>query len=296
MTHHITSTQFDVRHVSRVEHDFSSHPALQFDSLRQLALRLHAKSPSLVKFIEPGAKLDSEFVLASKSYDGRTIDEVFDTLDTPGTWIAIYKAQTDPEFRAVVNEVIDSARHLLHGPDSRIVDVDAFVFISKAPSLTPFHIDRENNFLLQIHGSKHLSVWNPDDRKAVSEEAVEDWIYLRSLENVKFSEDKLSHAAYDENLKAGEGIFMPSTSAHMTRTETGSVEDAVSVTIGFVFYTATTKKHANIYAFNAIIRRLGLTPTPPGKSFALDTCKYMAGFCASRLLALVGVVKMPRGL
>ena len=194
-----------------------------------------------------------------------------------------------------MREVIDSASHLLQGPHRQIVDADAFIFISKAPTLTPFHIDRENNFLLQIHGNKRLSVWHPDDRKAVSESAVEDWVFLRSLENVSFTEDKISHAAYDGNLSAGEGLFMPSTSAHMTRTETSAIDDPVSVTIGFVFYTAATRKDANIYAMNAILRRLGVTPKPPGANAVLNSLKFMLGFCASRLLALIGKIQMPRG-
>ena len=85
MTYHISSQEFAIKRVSRLEHDFSSHPALQFDALRQLALRLHKLDTSQVKFIEPDAKLTSEFVLATESYDGRTIDDVFDSLEVPGT-------------------------------------------------------------------------------------------------------------------------------------------------------------------------------------------------------------------
>ena len=296
MTHYIKAENFDARRVSRITHDFSSHPALQFDELRELALRMKAQHPDLVKFIDPQAELTSEFVLATESYDGRSIEDIFDSLDVPGTWIAIYKAQTDPQFREVVQEVIRTASEHLNGADREIIDADAFIFISKAPTVTPFHIDRENNFLLQIHGNKRLSVWHPDDRKAVSEAAVEDWIYLRSLEKVTFSEDKIEHAAFDGNLAAGEGLFMPSTSAHMTRTETTVIDDPVSVTIGFVFYTAATRKDANIYAFNAIMRRLGITPSPPRSNSALDAIKYVLGYCASRVLALTGRVELPRGL
>ena len=146
MAYRISSGDFDIRRVCRVENDFSSHPALQFDALRKLALRLHDRDTGQVKFIEPNAELNSEFVPATESYDGRSID------------------------------------------------------------------------------------------------------------------------------------------------------DPVSVTIGFVFYTASTRKHANIYALNAILRRLGRTPKPPGENAVRDAVKYVLGYCASRLLALFGKVQMPRGL
>lgn len=296
MESRVVSKNFDVQRVSLLSHDFSKHTGLQFDALRQLALRVSARNTGQVKFINPGAQLTSKFELATGSYDGKTIDEIFDTLDTPGTWIAIYEAQTDPAFRRVVEEVIDSTRHLLTGLDSKIFDIDAYIFISRAPSLTPFHIDREHNFLLQIHGAKRLSVWDPDDRQAVSETAVEEWIVEQTLKHVTFSEDKITHAAFDGQLNAGQGLFMPSTSAHMTRTETASTTDPVSATVGFVFYTAATRKRANIYAMNTVLRRLGFEPGPPGRNAVIDTLKYFAGYCAIRLLVLLGKLDMPRGL
>ena len=296
MAERVSAIGFDARKVSKITHGFSNHPALQFDALRQLALRLDARGEGHVKFVDPSTKPESEFRLATSSYDGRSIDGVFDALDAPGTWLAIYEAQKDPQFRKVVEEVIDSTRHLLTGADSSIFDVDAYIFISKAPAVTPFHIDQENNFLLQIHGSKHLSVWNPDDRKAVDESSVEDWIVRHSLSSVKFSEEKLAHAAYDENMSAGEGIFMPSTSAHMSRTEDTSPNSTVSATVGFVFYTAATKRRANIYALNVVLRRLGFTPKPPGSSRPVDTVKYLLGYCAIRLLVRMGKLRMPRGI
>ncbi len=296
MTRHTVSSEtFDVTRVSRLKHDFDKHPALQMEALRSLALRLDARGEGHVKFIDPAAQLDSDFVLSTESHDGRTIDNVFDSLDVPGTWIAIYQAQDDPEFREVVATVIAAAGSLLSGSEAEILDADAYIFISRAPSLTPFHIDRENNFLLQVKGKKHMSVWNPDDRLAVSEACVEDWIVKQTLQNIEFTEQKLAHAALDGEIGAGDGIFMPSTSAHMTRTEDESSDAETSVTVGFVFYTAATRRRANIYALNSILRYIGLNPTPPRPAGLISAFKYSLGFAAVRLMNLLGILERPRG-
>ncbi len=226
--------------------------------------------------------------------DGRSVDQVFDSLDTPGTYIAIYEAQADPEFRKVVDDVISAGKGLLSGDDGEIFDTDAYVFISCAPTVTPFHIDRENNFFLQIRGVKHMSVWQPDDRDTVSEAAVEGWIVHQTLEDVRFDQSRLPFAAVDGDLRAGEGVFMPPTAAHMTQTETPGGE--VSVSVGFVFYSKASKRRANVYAWNAIQRRLGIAPAPPGVSALRDYVKFLLGFVSIRALSALGRLPKPRGM
>ncbi|MEO0366892.1 MAG: cupin-like domain-containing protein [Pseudomonadota bacterium] len=293
--HTVSADAFDVARVSRLKHSFDQHPELTLEALRDLALRLNARNEGHVKFIDPDANVDSAFILETKSHDGRSIDDVFDSIDTPGTWLAIYQAQDDPKFKTVVDAVINSAAALLSGREAEIFDVDAYIFISKAPSVTPFHIDRENNFLLQIRGNKRMSVWDPQDRKAVSAAGVENWIVKQTLQDVEFTEDKLQHAVIDGQIGPGEGVFMPSTAPHMTRTEDESSDADVSVTVGFVFYTKATQRRANILAFNTILRFLGITPNPPREHGLMDSVKFALGFVAIRLMNLVGYLERPRG-
>lgn len=290
----ISADPFDATRVCRLLHNFGDHPGLSNEALRGLANRLQAKDRRHVKFIDPATRVDSRLHHDSKAHDGRSVDQVFDTLTTPGTYIALYEAQADPEFRKVVDDVIEAGRKLLSGDHAEIFDTDAYVFISCAPTVTPFHIDRENNFFLQIRGTKHTSVWQPNDRETVSEAAVEGWIVHQSLDQVVFDEARLPFAAVDGNVKGGEGVFMPSTAAHMTQTETPGGE--VSVSVGFVFYSRATKRRANVHACNALLRRLGMSPTPAGENSLLDSCKYLIGFTAIRVLTALGRLQKPRGM
>ena len=49
--------------------------------------------------------------------------------------------------------------------------------------------------------------------------------------------------------------------------------DGVSISIGVVFYTDVTRRHAHIHALNRVLRRLGVSPRVPGASPLIDGLK-----------------------
>jgi hypothetical protein len=156
--------------------------------------------------------------------------------------------------------------------------MNGFIFISAPPSVTPFHIDRENNFWLQVRGRKSISVWDPQDREMVSQPDVENFIAFRSLANVTLR-DGLKERGLELDCGPGEGVYMPSTTPHATTSDTSwtSAGDGVAISIGINFYTPLTRRHANVHAFNHLLRTLGLNPTYPGTSDTLDKVKYLLG-------------------
>jgi len=186
--------------------------------------------------------------------------------------------------------VIESVRPLIEPQQGAIYMEQGFIFISAPPSVTPFHIDRENNFWLQVRGRKVMNVWEPTDRQAVAAADVDDFIVYGSLENVRMKEGDLERAhAFD--VGPGDGVYFPSTSPHSTRTEAGWTRpgDGVSVSIGVVFYTAHTRYRAYVHAWNLFLRRFGLDPREPGASAAADSVKHACG------RALVGLKRSLRG-
>jgi hypothetical protein len=74
-------------------------------------------------------------------------------------------------------------------------------------------------------------------------------------------------------------VYFPSTTPHMTRTDTHWVRpgDGVVISIGINFYTDETRRHANVHMFNKVLRRLGMTPRSPGTLAWLDGLKYPLG-------------------
>ena len=266
---------FSMKQVCAIKHDFHQHPLMQLDALEQLANTLMPMGGC--RFIKPGTTIKSEFHTKGTPPDGREISEVFHRLEEPGSWIALYNIERDPAYGRFVSDALGTVRHLIDREEPGMFSPQGFIFISAPPSVTPFHIDRENNFWLQIRGHKTMSVWNSDNRNVVSAADVESFVVERSLDNVKLN-DAVRPFALERDFAPGDGVYFPSTAPHATTSDDAWVSpgDRVSISIGIVFYTSVTRKHAHIHALNRTLRKFGMDPKFPGTS-SLDGVKYVAG-------------------
>ena len=267
---------FSTQRVEAIHHNFHEHPLMQLPELAKLARDLAATKQC--RFITPDTEQASAFAHNADAHDGRTIDEVFRRIEEPGSWVALYNVETHPVYREFLAEVTACVRPLVESQQPGMCKVGGFIFISAPPSVTPFHMDRENNFWLQVKGRKTMNVWNPTDRHVVAAEAVDEFIMYASLEKVRLK-DGFRERSHEFDVGPGDGVYFPSTSPHMTRSDPGWVYagDGVSISIGVVFYTDVTRRSANVHAWNHLLRRLGFSPREPGQSIGLDRVKYPFG-------------------
>lgn len=267
---------FSLDHPGAIRHDFHRHPLMSLEALAALAHRLFPTKQC--RFITPGSTQATPFAHRPRHPDGRDIDEVFRRIEEPGSWLALYNVETDPQYRVFLDEVTAAFRPLVEPVQPGIFNVGGFIFISAPPSVTPFHIDRENNFWLQVHGRKEMSVWDPRDREVVAAADVDQFIVYGALENVRLRDGHLGRRqAFD--VGPGDGVYFPSTSPHMTRSDPGWTRpgDGVSVSIGVVFYTSHTRHVARIHAWNLFLRQRGLSPREPGAGLLADGVKSLCG-------------------
>ena len=281
--------------VSPISHTFHRHPLMQTAALRQLASRL-AKTDQC-RFVRPGISQASVFAHAPYSADGRTIEQVFDELSRPGSWVALYNVETDELYRTFLSDVQSAFQHLVEREQGRVHSVGGFIFISAPPAVTPFHIDRESNFWLQIRGRKSMSVWNPGERGVIPDHVVEDFIVTRDLSQVRLNES-MRTKRLDFDTGPGDGVYFPSTSPHMTHSGRDWVSDGddICVSIGVVFYTDVTRRHARVHALNRLLRRCGFSPQPPGANKMKDRVKEMLGSAAVKVQRRLGLYDPPPGM
>lgn len=270
------SDQFDCLSMSPLKHNFDSHPLMQMDRLHQLAEYMMERKQC--RFVSPDIQQDSEFFHQSKTFDGRSLAEVFERIEEPKSWIALYNVEVHPEYKAFLDEVMAAVSPLVESQQKKIFNIGGFIFISAPPSVTPFHIDRENNFWLQVRGRKRMTVFGHRDRQIVSDLAVEQFITNRGLDGVCLN-DELIGRGREFDVGPGDGVYFPATSPHMTRTTEEWVKpsDGVSVSIGVVFYTDYTRHQAQIYQCNNIMRRFGFNPATPGSGYWSDLIKGQLG-------------------
>lgn len=267
---------FSTERMATLHHDYHRHPLMQMSALAELAHDLFKTGQC--RFLTPGATQSSEFFHKGETHDGRSIDEVFRRIEEPGSWVALYNVETNPRYRAFLNEVTLTVRALVEPQEPNMSDIGGFIFISAPPSVTPFHIDREHNFWMQVHGRKRLTVWDQNDRQVVSQPDVEKFIMYGDLANVKLRDGTLEKGT-ELDCGPGDGVYFPSTSPHATRSERDWTRpgDGVSVSIGVVFYTDETRRLANMHAGNSYLRKFGLKPAYPGKSPVQNSLSYLTG-------------------
>lgn len=296
----VDKASFSSNGIGAIRHDFQHHPLMQLDALSALAKRLMPTQQC--RFVRPGLSTASDFDHASAPHDGRGIDEVFARIEEPGSWIAMYNVQTDPLYRQFVDEVAAAFRPLVENKQPGVYEVGGFIFVSAPPSVTPFHIDRENNFWLQVRGRKTMNVWDHNDRVAVPQPAVENFVVHGGLSGVDVKDgervrDDIMARSREFEVGPGDGVYFPMTSPHMTRTSTDWVKpgDGVSISIGVVFYTSMTRRMCHAHAFNRVARRLGLNPRTPQHGSEVEGWRAWLGRCVIALHGMTRGWKPPRG-
>jgi hypothetical protein len=183
--------------------------------------------------------------------------------------------EDDPEYRQLLDRCLDEIRPLSETVAPGMQKRQGFIFISSASSVTPYHMDPEYNFLLQVRGKKRVTIWNPADRAVLSERELEDYYSERNFQ-ITFKEEYRRRASSFE-LTPGAGLHFPVTAPHYV--ENG---DEVSISFSITFQTPASERRRLLYGANARLRELGLNPSPVGESGLCDSTKH-AAFRAYRL-------------
>jgi hypothetical protein len=271
------AASFSTRRVCPLQHNFHEHPMLQLPALAGLAKSLEPLQQC--RFVRPNITQGSSFKHDFRHPEGRSIEEVFERIHEPHSWIALYNIEANPDYARLLGEIVDTVRPQIEREQPGIFLISGFMFISAPPSVTPFHIDRENNFWLQLHGRKTMNVWDPTDRKVVDASTVEEFIVDKTLKRVRFKEE-FRPRSHEFDTGPGDGVYFPSTSPHMTSTQPDWVRpgNGVSVSLGVTFYTSVTRQHARVYQVNRLMRNaLRMNPSEPGESALRDGLKASVG-------------------
>lgn len=255
---------FNRGRVQTVTHRLSDHPLLDPNQLVELGKRLEAVGR--VRTHTNAATAGTPFNHApSLAPNLKSADETLRQIKDAKAWMSLLNVQTDEVYRTLVDEVLDSIKPDLDRVDPGMCYRGGWIFVTSPNTVTPFHIDHEHNFILQIRGKKRIYVWEPDDLVAVSEQAREMFHYNRSRDLIVWREE-LRERAHVFDVEPGMGAFMPTTSPHMV--ETG---DDATITASFTFYTDWTRQLKMLYRARAKMRELGISPPPMGSFPPLET-------------------------
>lgn len=255
---------FDPWRVQPVRHSVSQHPLLQMESVRELGRRLEARGR--VRTHSDTAKADTPFNTAPQTNPtAKKVGDALADVAKANAWTSLLNIQTDDLYRTLVDEILDSVKPMVDAVDPGMSYRAGWIFVTSPRAVTPFHMDMEHNFILQILGKKRLYVWDPFDRSVVTERGRERFLAYQQRELVRFYEDHRKKA-FVFDLEPGMGGYMPSTAPHMV--ENG---DGPSITVSFTYYTDSTRRRNLLYRGNTHLRRLGFDPPPIGSHAVRDS-------------------------
>jgi ribosomal protein L16 Arg81 hydroxylase len=153
-------------------------------------------------------------------------------------------------------------------------DAQAFIFVSSPGSITPYHMDPEHNFLLQIRGSKEVRLF---ERSVVGEEELERFHTAGGHRNLAFREEYHARSLACE-LIPGRGLHFPVHAPHYVRNGPD-----VSISFSITFRTPDLERLVRTHQFNAWLRRRGVPPAPVGQHPGRDRLKSLALRVARKL-------------
>lgn len=188
-----------------------------------------------------------------------------------GSWLVLKNVERDDRYRALLDELLDEAAVALPGDEGTGLHREAFVFVSAPGAVTPAHVDPEQNFLLQVRGTKLMRVGRFAD----------DAVRARELERFYAGHHRnLDARPVDERLftlDPGKGVYVPPNAPHWVQNG-----DEVSISLSITWRTRSTGRTGAVLAMNHKLRSRGIRPAAPGASRGRDAAKV----AAHRALAL----------
>lgn len=261
-------------------HHLSDHPLFKLTRLAELAKTL---PPSIVEYNAgkiPVSLPDWE----NTPYTGLSAEETVRRIEECGSWLVLKRAEAAPDCLQALNDVLDEIEPLSEEIDPGMCEREGAIFVTSPGSVTPYHMDHEINFLLQIRGSKTVSVFSASDREVLSELELERHFSGPAIHrNMAFHERYQKRATVFE-LKAGYGLHIPTTDPHWIKNG-----DGVSISFSAAFKTRASLHRGAVYKLNGQLRKVGIKPAPYGKGALRDAVKYQAARVVGRARRMLNI-------
>lgn len=246
-----------------VRHNLCDHPLFKIDRLLELLKVL------------PNHKVDYYTGKVGVNEDkrkapptGLTAEETIKQIEHAGSWLVLKNVEKDPEYRQLVEDCLNEVAPMAQPISPGVKQYEGWIFITSPGSLTPYHLDPEHNFLLQIRGKKQCYVFDANDRDLLSEEEIENFYARFGVVGKLEFDEKYQEKAYDFMMEPGNGVFVPVNAPHWLQ-----VQDEVSISFSITYYSKDVYRRTRLFRFNSQLRKLGIKPTPYGQSPTRDAIK-----------------------
>jgi hypothetical protein len=190
-----------------VRHRLVDHPLLALPSLLELARRLPLRYVRINSGAVPVNARPGQI-----PGNGLSLEESFGRIGQTNTRIMLKKIELGPDYRDLLHACLAEIEALGHPATRGVWAREGYVFISAPNQTTPYHMDPESNFLLQVQGRKTFFVLPGDDRSILSEQDIERF-YAGRHQALEFKEEARGRAVPFE-MGPGDGVHIPVNHPH----------------------------------------------------------------------------------
>lgn len=248
----------------KLVHRLGMHPLMQLDALSCLGEALPAHSVEYNRAALP-IGLNGEKAPANGIGIGETIRNIAST----GSWAALKNVEQCPAYAELLADLLEELRPVIEARTGAMLKPQGFVFVTSPGGVTPYHFDPEHNILLQVMGSKVMTMFPAGDARFAPDETHEG--YHTGGGRELFWRDELLPAGKQWSLSPGEALYVPVMSPHFVNNG-----PAPSVSLSITWRSEWSFAEADARAFNGLLRRIGITPHAPGRWPASNRAKALA--------------------
>jgi hypothetical protein len=195
--------------------------------------------------------------------------DVIRDLRNANAWLTLLNVEDDPGMAEIMNTHLDQLESGMiarqgtkRGKMHRRV---AFVFVSSPNSVTPVHFDIEHSLLMQVSGTKTVSIGRFES------DAVRRREFDRYWDGSHGRIEDLPPEVASYPLTPGRAVYIPPGTPHWVHNGPD-----ISLSVTLTYFTAATVRENRIEDFNSRLRRWHVHPREPGRSATADMAKICA--------------------
>ncbi len=246
----------------KIKHHLLNHSLFSIERLLELSRSL---PPANVEYNEGNISINMDYKASPRTT--LSVEETIRRIRENHSWMVLKYVENDPEYSALLDQCLDQVKEWSEAIVPGMFKREGFIFLSSPNSITPFHLDPEHNFLLQIKGCKTISLFDPTDTSIVSETDIEKGLFDINR-NLNYTDEKQKKGEVFE-LLPGEGLHFPVIAPHWVKNGPD-----VSVSFSITFRSRYSERESIIRSINARIRERGWHPKKIGASPFSDELKY----------------------
>lgn len=247
-----------------IGHRLSDHPLFALERLVELCGRLPVES---VEYNAGDLPVSQDPSLTPRN--GLSPEETIRRISECRSWLVLKNVEQDSAYAEILNACLDEMQVHVDRVAPGMRQREGFIFVSSPGSVTPYHIDPENNFLLQVRGSKKVHMFDPADRVVLPEEKIEAF-FTGAHRNLQMDERHLDRGQWFD-LQPGSGLHFPVVAPHWVQNG-----PEVSVSFSITFQTDDSSRRQSLHRLNAWLRRRGWKPSDVGSRPWADSLKFAA--------------------